>query len=341
MTLEVKLSTPTPTTAPPPTQAAGIDFLSPAFTTHTTNLPSEILRQLTLRPDLNEATINSQEIPKADIDAVFKMINLFEKLVLKEDVTLEHIQRILNLLKIFLDKASSSIFSEIFKHDIKNVLSLAYSAVQLLIVDYSPVTPLASINTDTNNNAFLMEKITETPKRMNILARLHFQLARGLDWQKFMSSEEYIYLVGRNDIQVLIEESDKPIIAQTEFPVGFVFLILNELIDNSKQIASERRKPLAITIHFSISAYSELVVKVYDKSGGFEDLSLPPGETKRKGGTGKGMAFVHQMVEKAAGGKIKKENIIEDEKAVGAKITLIIPLRIDHKTVQQTAAATD
>ena len=304
------------------------------MTAHLTDLTSETQRGLVIRPRIDQGAMNLEEMPVEEIKTIFKLIDQFERLLKSDSTTLKQIENLIEVITVFLETDRKIQLSKICRHDLKNVISIASGGTQLLIQSYGSETLFKSIVPLDGDCSTLIQFITTAPQKMQVLAKLHTQIARSLEWKKFLSSDEYHYLTTKKDISVTVAELDKLIITQIELPVGFLFLVLNELIENSAQIAQERKISFNysnISIHLSISSSGELVIEFCDKSGGFDDLNMAPGQTQRKGGTGKGLKFVHQMIVKAAGGKILKENIFENNKRVGAKITLLIPLWANYE----------
>ena len=132
-------------------------------------------------------------------------------------------------------------------------------------------------------------------------------------------------------------------ITDIDLPKGVVECLINELITNSEQIAVERNlssspKPKLEFIYQNQDKPPKLILRYRDYSGGFEDLEIPVGQTKRKGGTGIGWRVITQ-ISTALSSQISRENWGMEENGgqpIGAKITLTIPLQSMQKESTDT-----
>lgn len=130
-----------------------------------------------------------------------------------------------------------------------------------------------------------------------------------------------------------------------DLPKGVIECLINELITNSEQIAAERSLANSLMPELELRIYhhnqdepSKLVLRYRDYSGRFDDLEIPVGQTKRKGGTGIGWRVITQ-ISTALSSQISRENWGMEENGgqpIGAEITLTIPLQSMQKESTDT-----
>ncbi|KUK79177.1 MAG: hypothetical protein XD95_0565 [Microgenomates bacterium 39_7] len=241
------------------------------------------------------------------------------------------------------EKAQWSLSSECqefythFFHALRNLVQLARLFVDLALSlefegsKFDESTTLVDVINSNTDISDRVESVINLGKRIEDLHLMWINRAKqnkhSIDWRQLDE-----LMVNLQSFNLKLNNIDLPT-TTINLPKGVVECLINELITNSEQVATERRltESLAPELEFycqNQDKYPKLILRYRDYSGGFENLEIPVGQTSRKGGTGIGWKVITQITT-ALSAHISKENWGMDQnngQPIGAKIILAIPL---------------